>query len=125
MLNATESAAFAICAFSDARSRRENPRIARRTFNTSSCALCHTKSRRKSCTLAFSNEPRQVRRPFSARLPESSPPSPLTTTNNCPTNQLKTQDLDSPQVSTLPAIQNLAPLTPISISLMPASARMQ
>ena len=95
MLNATDSAALAIWAFSDPRSPRENPRIARRTFNTSSCDLCHTSNRRKSCTRALSPRPHQSRRPFFATPPKSLPHPLLTTTDNCPTNQLTTQYLDS------------------------------
>jgi hypothetical protein len=94
MLKATDSAALTIWDLSDPRSLRGNPLIARRTLSTSSCALCHTSSRRKSCTPAVSTQPRERCRPFPAPLPQSLPSPLLTTTNNCLTNQLTTQNLD-------------------------------
>jgi hypothetical protein len=93
MLKAIDSAALVIWDLSEPRSLRGNFRIPRRTPSTSSCALAQTKSRRKSCTRLFSTQSGDARRQFSAPAPKSFRPSPLTTTDNCPTNQLTTQNL--------------------------------
>ena len=93
MLNAIDSAALTIWDLRDPRSLLGNLRIPRRTPSTSSCALPQTSNRRKSCTPAFSTQPRTGRRPFPAPLPKSLPLPSLATTNNCPTNQLTTHNL--------------------------------
>lgn len=93
MLKAIDSAALTICDLRDPRSLRGNPRIVRRTPRTSSWALCHTSNRRKSCIGTFCELPGQTRRPFSAPLPKSLPSPLLTTTDNCSTDQLITQNL--------------------------------
>jgi hypothetical protein len=93
MLKAIDSAALVIWDLSEPRSLRGNFRIPRRTPSTSPCALCHTNNRRKSCIRTFSPRFGRKRRPFPAPLHESLRSSPLTTTDNCPTNQLTTQNL--------------------------------
>jgi hypothetical protein len=105
MLKATDSEALIIWALSDPRSLRGNVLIARRTLSTSSCALCHTNNRRKSCMPISSRHPTHTRHPFAAAPPKSfrpdlcgttqiRPPHPLGTTDDCPTNQLTTQNLN-------------------------------
>ena len=111
ILNAMDSAAFTIWVFRDPRSLRGNFRTARRTFNTCSCALCHTSSRRKSCILTFSPPTRPTHHPFPATPRQSFRARLLTTTDNCPTDQLSTQNLD--------------PLCPTSNFLMRDLARIQ
>ena len=93
MLKAIDSAALTIWNLSDPRSLRGNPRTARLTPSTSSCALCHTKSRRKSCIPTFSTRTRHKRRPFPATPRKSLPPLPLATTDQLTTHQLTTQNL--------------------------------
>ena len=96
MLKAIDSAALVICDLREPRSLRGNLRTARLTPSTSSCALCHTNSRRKSCIRSFCAPRGQARRLFSATLPKPFRHPPLGTTNNCPTNQLTTQNLHPP-----------------------------
>jgi len=111
ILKAIDSAALVICDLSEPRSLRGNVRIARRTPSTSPCALCHTNNRRKSCIQTFSPRFGQERRQFSAPLLKSKLFPPLTTTNNCLTNQLTTH--------------NLHPLSPTSNSPARGSTWMQ
>lgn len=111
MLNAMDSAAPSVWDFSDPRSFRGNLRMARRTFNTCSCALCHTKSRRKSCILAFCSQTREPHRQFPAVPPEFLRHRQLATTEYSRTHQLRTQ--------------NLHPLRPTSDSPMRDSTRIR
>ncbi len=93
MLKAIDSAALIIWNLSDPRSLRGKPRTARLTPSTSSCALCHTNNRRKSCILAFSSDTCQIHRPFPATPCKSLRRPPLKTTDQLTTHQLKTQNL--------------------------------
>src|SRR5688572_13370808 len=112
MLKAIDSAALVIWDLSDPLSLRGNFRTPRRTPSTSPCALSHTSSRRKSCIPSFSPQPDEERGPSPATLLKSLPIHfPLTTTDNCRTNQLTTQ--------------NLHPLSPTSNSLSRDSAGMR
>jgi hypothetical protein len=94
MLRAIDSAALVICDLSEPRSLRGNFRIPLRTPRTSPWALSQTCSRRKSCMSPFSPAVGPARRRFSANPRESLRRPPLITTNNCPTNELTTQNLN-------------------------------
>ena len=93
MLHATDSAALTICDLSDPFSRRGKPFTARRTPSTSSWALCQTNNRRKSCMPLLLSNPRNVGRQICANLADSF--LPLKTTDNWPTDQLTTPNLDT------------------------------
>ena len=93
MLKAIDSAALVIWDLSEPRSLRGNRRIARRTPSTSPCALCHTKSRRKSCTAGFCTDLHQSQRRFLTIAFKSFPDPPLKTIDNWRTDKLTTQNL--------------------------------
>ena len=97
MLKAIDSAALVICDLSEPRSLRGNFRIPLRTPRTSPCALSQTCSRRKSCMSPFSPAVGPARRRFSANPRESLRRHPLTTTDNCNTDKLPTQNLHPPR----------------------------
>lgn len=93
MLKAIDSAAVVIWDLSDPRSLRGNFRTPRLTPSTSSCARLQTNSRRKSCMQPFSHQPSKPPHRFPSHQHNSSPSTPLTTTDNSPTDQLQTQNL--------------------------------
>lgn len=93
MLKAIDSAALVIWDLSEPRSLRGNFRIPLRTPSTSPCALSQTSSRRKSCIPPFSPACGLTHRRFLVTAPKSLPRRLLTTTDNCRTNQLTTQNL--------------------------------
>jgi hypothetical protein len=110
-LKAIDSAAFVICDLSEPRSLRGNFRIPRRTPSTSPCARSQTSNRRKLCIPPFSPDGAPPPRRFLAAAHNSLPRPPLTTTEDCYTDELLTQNLD--------------PLSPTSNSPHFVSARMR
>ena len=97
MLKAIDSAADIICVLREPLSPRGNDRAARRTPNTNWCALLHTLSFLKSCTLGCSPLLRSKRPQSPANLSESFPqrwPSRQALALSTTTEPLATQDLD-------------------------------